>query len=202
MSEGQNVTVIGDGAVGLSAVLAAKRLGADRIILMGRHQARTDLGREFGATDVVAERGEEGIEKVRELTNGQGTHAVLECVGTKGAFEMAVGVVRAGGAVSRVGLPQYEDVPAGVGVFRRNVTITGGVAPARHYIPELLPDVLDGKYRAGPRLRPHHRHRGRAGRLPRHGGPRGAEGAHQAVTRPGGGPTASPPPGLRWYAWT
>ena len=149
VSEGRNVTVIGDGAVGLSAVLAAKRLGAGRIVLMGRHRARTDLGREFGATDVVAERGEEGIEKVRELTNGQGTHAVLECVGTKGAFEMGVGVVRAGGAVSRVGLPQYEDGPIGVGVFRRNVTVTGGVAPARHYIPELLPDVLDGKYQPG-----------------------------------------------------
>ncbi|WP_329052346.1 zinc-dependent alcohol dehydrogenase family protein [Amycolatopsis sp. NBC_01488] len=149
VSEGQNVTVIGDGAVGLSAVLAAKRLGADRVVLMGRHQARTDLGREFGATDVVAERGEEGVEKVRELTNGRGTHAVLECVGTKGAFEMGVRVVRAGGAVSRVGLPQYEEGPIGVGVFRRNVTVTGGVAPARHYIPELLPDVLDGKYQPG-----------------------------------------------------
>jgi threonine dehydrogenase-like Zn-dependent dehydrogenase len=147
--EGQNVTVIGDGAVGLSAVLAAKRLGADRIVLMGRHQARTDLGREFGATDVVAERGDDGIEKVRELTNGRGTHAVLECVGTKSAFEMGIGVVRAGGAVSRVGLPQYEEGPIGVGVFRRNITITGGVAPARHYIPELLPDVLDGKYQPG-----------------------------------------------------
>ncbi|SFW45358.1 zinc-dependent alcohol dehydrogenase family protein [Amycolatopsis australiensis] len=146
---GQNVTVIGDGAVGLCAVLAAKRLGADRIVLMGRHRARTDLGREFGATDVVAERGEEGIEKVRELTNGRGTHAVLECVGTKAAFEMGVGVVRAGGEVSRVGLPQYEEGPIGVGVFRRNVTVTGGVAPARHYIPELLPDVLDGKYQPG-----------------------------------------------------
>ncbi|GHG39048.1 MULTISPECIES: zinc-dependent alcohol dehydrogenase family protein [Amycolatopsis] len=149
VSAGQNVTVIGDGAVGLSAVLAAKRLGAERIVLMGRHRARTDLGREFGATDVVAERGEEGIAKVRELTNGEGTHAVLECVGTKPAFEMAVGAVRAGGAVSRVGVPQYEEGPIGPALFRRNVTVTGGVAPARHYIPELLPDVLDGKYQPG-----------------------------------------------------
>ena len=92
------VTVIGDGAVGLSAVLAAKRLGAERIILMGRHKDRTDLGREFGATDVVAERGEEGIERVRELTGGDGTHTVLECVGTAPAMEMAFGVVRDGGA--------------------------------------------------------------------------------------------------------
>jgi threonine dehydrogenase-like Zn-dependent dehydrogenase len=149
VTKGQNVTVIGDGAVGLSAVLAAKRLGAERIVLMGRHQARTDLGREFGATDVVAERGEEGIAKVRELTGGEGTHAVLECVGTKPAFEMAVGVVRAGGAVSRVGVPQYEEGPIGPALFRRNITVTGGVAPARHYIPELLPDVLDGKYQPG-----------------------------------------------------
>ncbi|WP_410569285.1 zinc-binding dehydrogenase [Amycolatopsis sp. cmx-4-61] len=149
VTKGQNVTVIGDGAVGLSAVLAAKRLGAERIVLMGRHRARTDLGREFGATDVVAERGEEGIAKVRELTNGEGTHAVLECVGTKAAFEMAVGAVRPGGAVSRVGVPQYEEGPIGPALFRRNITVTGGVAPARHYIPELLPDVLDGKYQPG-----------------------------------------------------
>ncbi|MFF1607497.1 zinc-dependent alcohol dehydrogenase family protein [Amycolatopsis sp. NPDC058278] len=149
VTPGQNVTVIGDGAVGLSAVLAAKRLGAERIVLMGRHPARTDLGREFGATDVVAERGEEGIAKVRELTGGEGTHSVLECVGTKPAFEMAVGVVRAGGAVSRVGVPQYEEGPIGPALFRRNITVTGGVAPARHYIPELLPDVLDGKYQPG-----------------------------------------------------
>ena len=149
VTKGQNVTVIGDGAVGLSAVLAAKRLGAERIVLMGRHEARTRLGREFGATDVVAERGEEGIEKVRELTNGEGTHAVLECVGTKAAFEMGVGVVRAGGAVSRVGVPQYDEGPIGPALFRRNITVTGGVAPARHYIPELLPDVLDGKYQPG-----------------------------------------------------
>jgi threonine dehydrogenase-like Zn-dependent dehydrogenase len=143
------VTVIGDGAVGLSAVLAAKRLGAERIILMGRHIARTDLGREFGATDVVAERGEEGIEKVRELTSGDGTHTVLECVGLKPAIETAFAVVRDGGVVSRVGAPQYSDVPMDFGVFLRNVTLTGGVAPARAYIEELLPDVLDGTLQPG-----------------------------------------------------
>lgn len=149
VTKGKNVTVIGDGAVGLSAVLAAKRLGAERILLMGRHEQRTDLGREFGATDVVAERGEEGVEKVRELTNGEGTHTVLECVGTKAAFEMGVGVVRAGGAISRVGVPQYEEGPIGPRLFRRNVTLTGGVAPARHYIPELLEDVVEGRYQPG-----------------------------------------------------
>jgi len=143
------VTVIGDGAVGLSAVLAAKRLGAERIILMGRHTDRTDLGREFGATDVVAERGAEGVEKVRELTDGDGTHAVLECVGLKPALETAFGVVRAGGVVSRVGAPQYSDVPMDGGQFMRNITLTGGVAPARAYIEELLPDILDGEVEPG-----------------------------------------------------
>ncbi|MFD5030148.1 zinc-dependent alcohol dehydrogenase family protein [Streptomyces sp. NPDC058405] len=143
------VTVIGDGAVGLSAVLAAKRLGAERIILMGRHKARTDLGVEFGATDVVAERGEEGVEKVRELTGGDGTHTVLECVGLEPAMDTAFGVVRDGGTVSRVGAPQYEQVSMGFPLFMRNVTLTGGVAPARAYIDELLPDVLDGKIQPG-----------------------------------------------------
>ena len=144
-----SVTVIGDGAVGLCAVLAARRLGAERIILMGRHKDRTDLGREFGATDVVAERGEAGIEKVRELTGGDGTHTVLECVGLKPAIETAFGVVRAGGVVSRVGAPQYPEVPADFGVFLRNITLTGGVAPARAYIEHLLPDVLDGTIQPG-----------------------------------------------------
>jgi threonine dehydrogenase-like Zn-dependent dehydrogenase len=143
------VTVIGDGAVGLSAVLAARRLGAERIILMGRHKDRTDLGREFGATDVVAERGEEGVEKVHELTGGDGTHTVLECVGLRPAIETAFAVVRDGGVVSRVGAPQYPEVPMDFDVFMRNVTLTGGVAPARAYIEELLPDVLDGTLQPG-----------------------------------------------------
>jgi hypothetical protein len=143
------VTVIGDGAVGLSAVLSARRLGAERIILMGRHTVRTDLGREFGATDVVAERGEEGIERVRELTGGDGTHTVLECVGLKPALETAFGVVRDGGVVSRVGAPQYTDAAMGFDVFLRNITLTGGIAPARAYIDELLPDVLGGLVEPG-----------------------------------------------------
>jgi threonine dehydrogenase-like Zn-dependent dehydrogenase len=145
-----SVTVIGDGAVGLSAVLAASRLGAGQIILMGRHKDRTDLGRAFGATDVVAERGQEGMEKVRELTGGHGTSTVLECVGSKPALETAFEVCRDGGVVSRVGVPQYEEGPIGfLPVFRRNLTLTGGVAPARAYIEELLPDVLDGKIEPG-----------------------------------------------------
>jgi threonine dehydrogenase-like Zn-dependent dehydrogenase len=116
---------------------------------MGRHQPRTDLGREFGATDVVAERGEEGIARVRELTGGDGTHTVLECVGTRQAIETSLAIVRDGGVVSRVGAPQYAEVPMDFGTLMRNITLTGGVAPARAYIAELLPDVLDGKIEPG-----------------------------------------------------
>ncbi|SUA31257.1 Zinc-binding dehydrogenase [Mycolicibacterium fortuitum] len=141
---GSSVTVIGDGAVGLCAVLAAKRLGAEQIILNGRHTVRTDLGREFGATDVVPERGDEAVEKIRGLTGGDGTHAVIECVGTEPSLVTALDVVRAGGRVSRLGVSQYTEVPMGFGTFFRNVTLTGGVAPARAYIEELMPDVLEG----------------------------------------------------------
>jgi threonine dehydrogenase-like Zn-dependent dehydrogenase len=144
-----SVTVIGDGAVGLCAVLAARRLGAERILLMGRHKERTDLGREFGATDVIAERGAEGVERVRELTGGDGTRTVLECVGTRQAIEMALGAARDGGVVSRVGAPQYTEVPMDFGTLMRNITLTGGVAPARAYIEELMPDVLDGTIEPG-----------------------------------------------------
>jgi threonine dehydrogenase-like Zn-dependent dehydrogenase len=147
---GSTVTVIGDGAVGLLAVLSAKRLGAEQIILMGRHQARTDLGREFGATDVVAERGEEGIEKVRSLTGGQGTRIVLEAVGHMPAYEQAYGIVRPGGTISRVGVPQYKDAPVGyASLFGKNVTLTGGPAPTRAYIDELMPDILNGTIEPG-----------------------------------------------------
>jgi threonine dehydrogenase-like Zn-dependent dehydrogenase len=146
---GMSVTVIGDGAVGLCAVLAARRLGAERIILMGSHKDRTDLGREFGASDVVAERGDEGIERVRELTGGDGTQAVLECVGYRQAVQTGLGVVRDGGAISRVGAPQYGELPLDFGTFFRNITLTGGVAPARTYIAELMPDVLAGRVEPG-----------------------------------------------------
>ncbi len=150
VSAGTTVTVIGDGAVGLSAVLAARRLGAERIVLMGHHRTRTDLGRELGATDVVAERGAEGIARVLDLTGGDGTHVVLEAVGHLPAYHQAVGVVRAGGVISRVGVPQYEDAPIGFGsLFGRNITLTGGPAPVRAYIEELLPEVLDGRLEPG-----------------------------------------------------
>ena len=143
------VTVVGDGAVGLCAVLAAKRLGAERILLMGRHTDRTDLGREFGATDVIAERGAEGVKRVRELTGGDGTHTVLECVGTRSAIETSIGAVRDGGVIGRVGAAQYDEVPLGFDTIMRNITVTGGVAPARAYIEQLLPDVLDGTVQPG-----------------------------------------------------
>ena len=147
---GESVTVIGDGAVGLLAVLSAKLLGAEQIVLMGRHQVRTDLGREFGATDVVAERGGEGIEEVRELTGGHGTHAVLEAVGHLPAYEQAIGVVRPGGVISRVGVPQYEEAPIGFGsLFRHNIRLAGGPAPVRAYVDELMPQILDGKVNPG-----------------------------------------------------
>ncbi|ANJ28481.1 zinc-dependent alcohol dehydrogenase family protein [Agromyces aureus] len=150
VTEGSTVTVIGDGAVGLLAVLSAKRLGAERIILMGRHQSRTDLGREFGATDVVSARGEEGIALVRELTGGHGTHAVLEAVGHMPAYEQALGVVRRGGVISRVGVPQYEVAPIGFGsLFRHNIRLAGGPAPVRAYIEELMPDILEGRIEPG-----------------------------------------------------
>lgn len=145
-----SVTVIGDGAVGLLAVLSAKRLGAEQIILMGRHKSRTDLGRTFGATDIVAERGEDGIAKVRELAGGQGTHVVLEAVGHLSAYEQAYGVVRPGGTISRVGVPQYEEAPIGFGsLFGANITLTGGPAPTRAYIEELMPDILGGTIEPG-----------------------------------------------------
>lgn len=144
VEKGSTVTVIGDGAVGVLAVLSAAQLGAERIVLMGRHTARTDLGREFGATDVVAGRGEEGIAAVRDLTDG-GSAIVLEAVGHRPAYDQAVGILRPGGVISRVGVPQYEEAPVGFGsLFGLNATLTGGPAPARAYIDTLLPAVLAG----------------------------------------------------------
>ncbi|MGI5502293.1 zinc-binding dehydrogenase [Lentzea sp. CA-135723] len=148
--ERTRVTVIGDGAVGLLAVLSARRLGAEQIILMGRHQARTDLGREFGATDVVSARGAEGVETVRELTGGHGTHVVIDAVGARLAYEQALGVVRRGGVISRVGVPQYEEAPVGFGsLFRHNIRLAGGPAPTRAHIETLMPSILDGTIEPG-----------------------------------------------------
>ena len=150
VAPGKTVTVIGDGAVGLCAVLAARELGAERIILMGRHAERTALGIEFGATGVVAERGAEGIARVKELTGGLGSHVVLEAVGHMPAYEQAIGVVRPGGVISRVGVPQYDFAQVGwTSLFGTNVTLTGGVAPVRAYIDDAIPRVLDGSIDPG-----------------------------------------------------
>jgi threonine dehydrogenase-like Zn-dependent dehydrogenase len=149
VTAGDSVAVIGDGAVGLLAVLSAKQLGAEQIVLMGRHRVRTDLGREFGATEVVAERGEEGIARVRELTGGRGVRRVLEAVGHLPAYEQAVGIVRPGGVISRVGVPQYRDAEIGWPFFGKNTTLTGGPAPVRAYIEQLMPAVLDGTVQPG-----------------------------------------------------
>ncbi|WOX10619.1 zinc-binding dehydrogenase [Streptomyces sp. N50] len=147
VGRGDAVLVVGDGAVGLCAVIAAKRLGAERIVLAGRHEARTGLGREFGATDVVAERGDEGIARIRELTGG--VDKVIEAVGTRQALDTAFGAVLDGGTISRLGAPQYERGPLDPAGFRRNLTLTGGISPARAYIERLLPDVLDGTITPG-----------------------------------------------------
>jgi len=146
---GKSVAVVGDGAVGLCGVIAAKRLGGEQIIIMGRHEDRTELAREFGATDVVSERGAEAAEKVRQMTDGFGVDAVLECVGLDQSMETAIEIARPGGAVGRVGVPQHETMPAAMPSFFKNVTVGGGPAPVRAYIDELLPDVLDGRIEPG-----------------------------------------------------
>jgi threonine dehydrogenase-like Zn-dependent dehydrogenase len=146
---GSTVAVIGDGAVGLCGVLAASRLGAERILILGRHRDRTDLALEFGATDVVAERGPEAASKVAELTNNMGPESVLECVGLEEASLTALEIVRPGGAIGRVGVPQFPALPHTRQAFVKNVTLSGGIAPARAYIPELLPDVLEGRVQPG-----------------------------------------------------
>jgi threonine dehydrogenase-like Zn-dependent dehydrogenase len=146
---GKSVAVVGDGAVGLCGVIAARRLGAEQIILLGRHPARIALAKAFGATDIVSERGEAGIERVRELTGGLGAHAVLECVGLEESTLTALSIARPGGTVGRVGIPQSDLLPAVLPTFFKNVTISGGPAPARAYIEELLPDVLEGRIEPG-----------------------------------------------------
>jgi threonine dehydrogenase-like Zn-dependent dehydrogenase len=146
---GRAVAVVGDGAVGLCGVIAARRLGAEQIVILGRHPDRIALAKEFGATDVVSERGGEAVERVRELTDGLGVHSALECVGHGESTVTALSIVRPGGAVGRVGLPQDESIPQAVTTFFDNVAISGGPAPARAYIDELLPEVLEGRIEPG-----------------------------------------------------
>ncbi|MFF6910697.1 zinc-dependent alcohol dehydrogenase family protein [Streptomyces sp. NPDC012389] len=151
VTQGSTVAVVGDGAVGLCGVLAAKRLGAERIIALGRHTARTDIARRFGATDVVAERGEAALAAVRELTRGEGAHSVIEAVGTEQSMRTALDIVRDGGSIGYVGVPHGSASGVDLGVmFGRNIALRGGVAPVRTYIPELLPDVLDGTIDPSP----------------------------------------------------
>jgi threonine dehydrogenase-like Zn-dependent dehydrogenase len=146
---GKTVAVVGDGAVGLCAVIAARRLGAEQIVIMGRHADRVALAKDFGATDVVSERGGEAVGRVRELTGGLGVHCVLECVGLEDSMVTALEIARPGGAVGRVGVPQDDTIPASQTAFFANVTVAGGPAPARAYIEELLPDVLEGRIEPG-----------------------------------------------------
>jgi threonine dehydrogenase-like Zn-dependent dehydrogenase len=145
---GHAVAVVGDGAVGLCGVLAAKRLGAERVIALSRHADRQDLAKEFGATDIVAERGEEAVARVKELTGGIGVDATLECVGTGQAMQTAIGIARAGSMVGFVGVPHGVELPIGQ-MFSRTVGVHGGGAPVRVYLPELLGDVLAERINPG-----------------------------------------------------
>jgi threonine dehydrogenase-like Zn-dependent dehydrogenase len=146
---GSIAAVVGDGAVGLCGVIAARRLGAEQIIIMGRHADRIELAKTFGATDVVSERGDPAVDRVRELTGGFGAHSVLECVGSSPAMETALGIVRPGGAIGRVGVPHYGPLDASSSLFFHNVSIAGGPAPVRAYMDELLPDVMEGRIEPG-----------------------------------------------------
>jgi threonine dehydrogenase-like Zn-dependent dehydrogenase len=148
VTAGSTVVVVGDGAVGLCAVLAASRLGASRIVAMSRHPERQALAKEFGATDIVSERGAEGIQRVQELFDGIGADCVLECVGTDESMNQAIRSARPGGMVGFVGVPHQPKLPIGL-MFGQNVGLNGGVAPVRKYIDELLPEVLDGRLNPG-----------------------------------------------------
>jgi alcohol dehydrogenase len=149
VQRGDTVAVVGDGAVGLSGVLSANMLGAERIIVLGStHEDRHQLAREWGATDIISVRGDDAITALHDLTDGYGADAVLECVGTKEAMETSFAVARPGAIVGRVGVPHGVTIDAEA-TFYRNVGMRGGPAPARHYQPELLKAVLDGQINPG-----------------------------------------------------
>jgi threonine dehydrogenase-like Zn-dependent dehydrogenase len=145
---GSTVAVVGDGAVGQCAVLAANRVGAERIIALSRHEARQELARAFGATDIVAERGDAATKAVMDVTDGVGVDATMECVGTGQAMETAFAISRPGSTVGYVGVPHGVELPLGE-MFRHNKGLRGGSAPVRAYIPELLDDVLQGDFEPG-----------------------------------------------------
>lgn len=143
LTPGSTAVVVGDGAVGLCAVIAAKEMGAERIIAMSRHESRQKLAREFGATDIVAERGDEGVARIKEMTNGIGADSVLECVGTAESMRQALRSTRPGGAVGFVGVP-HEVAVDGQELFFSHVALRGGPAPVRRYLPDLIDRVLTG----------------------------------------------------------
>jgi threonine dehydrogenase-like Zn-dependent dehydrogenase len=145
---GRTAVVVGDGAVGLLAVLSAKQMGAERIIAMSRHEPRQKLAREFGATDIVTERGEEGIARIKDLTKGMGADSALECVGTQESMMQAVRSTRPGGFVSYVGVPHGVELD-GEQLFYAEVHLHGGPAPVRRYLPELIDLVLNEKINPG-----------------------------------------------------
>jgi len=145
---GSTVVVVGDGAVGLLAVLSAKQMGAERIIAMSRHESRQKLAREFGASDIVTERGDEGITRVKDLTKGSGSDSVLECVGTQESMLQAIHSARPGGFVSYVGVPHGVELD-GTELFFAHVHLHGGPAPVRRYLPELIGLVLNEKINPG-----------------------------------------------------
>jgi threonine dehydrogenase-like Zn-dependent dehydrogenase len=138
---GATVVVVGDGAVGLLGVLSAKRMGAERIIAMSRHETRQRLAREYGATDIVTARGDEGAERIRDLTNGVGADSVLECVGTQESMWQAIRATRPGGSLSYVGVPHGVELD-GAELFFTHVRLHGGPAPVRRYLPELIDLIL------------------------------------------------------------
>jgi threonine dehydrogenase-like Zn-dependent dehydrogenase len=145
---GATVVVVGDGAVGLCGVIAAKELGAERIIAMSRHAARQQLAREFGATDIISERGDEGVKEIKELTAGIGADSVLECVGTNESMHQALRAARPGGNVGFVGVPHDVNVPAEE-LFYSHVALRGGPAPVRAFLPDLIERVWDGRINPG-----------------------------------------------------
>ncbi len=149
VTAGSTVVVVGDGAVGLCAIIAAKRLGASRIVAMSRHADRQALARGFGATDVVEERGDAGVEAIQAMFGGIGADCVLECVGTKESMDQAIRSTRPGGTVGYVGVPNGGSELPIRSLFNRNVGVNGGVAPVRNYVEELLPEVLSGAIRPG-----------------------------------------------------
>ncbi|HIW90985.1 MAG TPA: zinc-dependent alcohol dehydrogenase family protein [Candidatus Corynebacterium avicola] len=145
---GKTVAVVGDGAVGLMGVLAAKQMGAERIIAMSRHADRQEMAREFGATDIVEERGEEGVARIKELTDGLGAHSVVEAVGTQESMMQAVSATRPGGHIGYVGVSHDVELP-GDQLFFGLVHLHGGPAPVRRYLPELIDLILDRKIDPG-----------------------------------------------------